>query len=632
MPTGRAFFPGLTNNIKTLTMPLIHGIAPGVGSITAVPFAGFANTVGDLVLTYGSTTIRFPDCSIVNPSLRGGANSPRMWSLSVLDRRWKWKFGEVSGRYNSLRPDNMIDDRTEKTPRELATLLLNAMGEENYDISALPDTARPFIDWYYTNPALELQNLCESLGCRVILQLDNRVVLKRVSVGDPLPQTGQEMNLSFGMEGAAVPDKIKLIGGPTLFQSRLVLQAVAQDIDRWSPASGINRFPDYNQWNVGRLGETKRLGLISYAPPTYGFQDPENFSDILPTYVTGGDGIYTRSEVRQIAKSSVYKWYRPIGLARYGQAIDPVQPSLVVQGLGYDYQRSWDDQTTEVMANRWESVGQFHEDFESAVSDASRIRILPTKAETSRGIDDGWAFQPATIRGFVTGDGPAGLSKIYDVQRGSGAQNLDTAFSVDSASNLVKFSQPVYKMNQAPGAFFGNILGASLYLDTSFHVLDDNNNPVAFQRELDLPGVPAAGQNSVQIVFRPEFQNVFIQRWSSEYLQRHSGGLITITEKLQQQADDYLNLLRAQYIPKTSTDVMWAGLVPINLDGITSHVTFSLGDSQPTTTRAGQHTDLRGQISFNERRMVQNVRDLVMGRDRARRDIVRGAEYPPNWA
>ena len=91
-----------------------------------------------------------------------------------------------------------------------------------------------------------------------------------------------------------------------------------------------------------------------------------------------------------------------------------------------------------------------------------------------------------------------------------------------------------------------------------------------------------------------------------------------LTEKLQQQADDYLNLLRAQYIPKTSTDVMWAGLVPINLDGITSHVTFSLGDSQPTTTRAGQHTDLRGQISFNERRMVQNVRDLVMGRDRAK--------------
>ena len=169
MPTGRAFFPGLTNYIKTVTMPMIHGIAPGVGSITAVPFAGFANTVGDLVLTYDSTTIRFRDCSIVNPSLKGGANSPRMWSLSVLDRRWKWKFGEVSGRYNSLRPDNDLDERTEKTPRELATLLLDAMGEENYDISALPDTARPHVNWYFANPALELQNLCDSLGCRVIL-------------------------------------------------------------------------------------------------------------------------------------------------------------------------------------------------------------------------------------------------------------------------------------------------------------------------------------------------------------------------------------------------------------------------------------------------------------------------------
>ena len=72
----------------------------------------------------------------------------------------------VDGDTSKIRPG------TEKKPQALATLCLQAMGEDDYDVSALPNDARPEIDWSYQNPAEALQQLCDKLGCRVTYVVD----------------------------------------------------------------------------------------------------------------------------------------------------------------------------------------------------------------------------------------------------------------------------------------------------------------------------------------------------------------------------------------------------------------------------------------------------------------------------
>ncbi|ANS03337.1 hypothetical protein [uncultured Mediterranean phage uvDeep-CGR2-KM19-C37] len=228
-PQGVAHFPGI-EVIRRANFTLSHGISPSVCMIETVPMRSFVPRVGTLSFTFGSTRINFPGCTVGFAAMDSSRDA-RLWTLQVLDRRWKWAYGRVSGVYNVRLSDGSLDPDTERTPQELAGLLLESMGESRANVAELPNFSRPFVDWDVNNPADELAGLCDGLGCRVVLGLDNRVSLRRVGVGRPLPVGGQEMHASFGFTSARRPDSIIFVGGPTRIQSKLALEAVGEETD-----------------------------------------------------------------------------------------------------------------------------------------------------------------------------------------------------------------------------------------------------------------------------------------------------------------------------------------------------------------------------------------------------------------
>lgn len=238
-------FPGISG-ITRWSFTLSHGISPSVCSIDIVPQAHLPAEMGTLQILFGSVRMQFRDCLIDSAKVRR-SGAGQIIGLAILDRRWKWKFGEISGRYNLRLKNGKVDAATEKAPHQLATLLLQAMGESNFSVGELPNVARPEIDWNHANPAHELAALTESLGCRIVLGIDNKVTLRRIGVGALLPDNGAQRSEDFGFDPPNRPDSIKLVGGPTRFQTRFRLEAVGEDSDgtirpidelKYKPANG----------------------------------------------------------------------------------------------------------------------------------------------------------------------------------------------------------------------------------------------------------------------------------------------------------------------------------------------------------------------------------------------------------
>ncbi len=153
-----------------------------------MPQAASPAVVGTLVLTFGETRVEFPDCKLDYGTVERTAGG-LICRLALLDHRWRWRFGQISGTYNVRRDDSQLQknaddaDNSERTPQQLATLCLEAMGETQFDVGDLPNESRPSVEWDCVVPADALAALCDQLGCRVVLQLNNRVALRRAGVG-----------------------------------------------------------------------------------------------------------------------------------------------------------------------------------------------------------------------------------------------------------------------------------------------------------------------------------------------------------------------------------------------------------------------------------------------------------------
>ncbi len=115
-PQGKAHFTGLFD-IRAASMTFsAHGITPSVCAITAVPRQGFASSQGTLEFEYGGTRIVFHDCSVDLATLRftrGG----QLVTFNIKDRRWKWEYGSIDGRYNRRKPDGSVDREDKETKR-----------------------------------------------------------------------------------------------------------------------------------------------------------------------------------------------------------------------------------------------------------------------------------------------------------------------------------------------------------------------------------------------------------------------------------------------------------------------------------------------------------------------------------
>jgi len=229
-----AKFGGLDVQV-TADMARTPGVVPDVGQVvwragTTQP----SNPIADLVFYYnGAEVTRWHDCILDDPKERRGTYRDMVYR--VKDRRWAWQDAVIeSGEYN-VRDEfgEDIIEVTKKTPRELAAIALDALGEATYDVSVLPtdEVKMPHTKFRYTLAAEFLQKLCGLMGCSVHLLPDNTIQVIQDGVGSIPDDTNLEETPAIGLLIDPAPDNVKVIAEDTLFDSWLLLEAVAPDMN-----------------------------------------------------------------------------------------------------------------------------------------------------------------------------------------------------------------------------------------------------------------------------------------------------------------------------------------------------------------------------------------------------------------
>jgi hypothetical protein len=381
-PQGEIRFRGITDWIS-VSCTWNSGIAPSVFNLVTLPIERNLPQISTLTLSFDRIRLVFPDCAATSATWveSGGA---QLWNLQILDRRWRWRFGEIRGRYNTRLPNGKIQAGREKTPRELMTLLLTAMGEQKFAVNRVPNGERPEVDWTSANPAIELQRLCTMLKCRVVLKLDNTVEVFELGPGKELPLDLPRTSLSVPFSNAVDPDAIKVVGGPNVLQQAFELKPVGLEID----------------------GTIKPINQLSYTPVD-GWEpaaDLNNFSMVTGSYVDE-DG--KEKQNVDLAKKSVFSWYQ----------ID--------------------------VANTIElSSGQPFRELKRVVP------LKTTLLENIEAADGSLTPKPFVVTGvFWPGDTGDGINLQQDVGTADEPATYDGSPILDTANGVVQFRRPLAKFS-----------------------------------------------------------------------------------------------------------------------------------------------------------------------------------------
>lgn len=257
-------------------MTLSRGIRPSVCTLSVFPQTTWDRQVGTLELGQGATLIQFPDSACPAPVFyHRKFRDKHAWSIHVLDRRWKWRYPTIDGEYNKRRVDGKIPADS-RNLRQLVELCLDAMGETNRDTSQVPDTVYPPVQWNRSKAAVELEWLLDLVAMTIVLKLDNTVCC--VPQHDPtitaLPNFPILTTNQHSWKSALIPSEVCVQGDPTIYQSNLDLESVAQDND----------------------GTIRTLATVSYAPTGW----PE-YMNLVP------------EADRHLAFKTAYRWFRPSG-------------------------------------------------------------------------------------------------------------------------------------------------------------------------------------------------------------------------------------------------------------------------------------------------------------------------------
>lgn len=287
------------------------GVVPDVGVLTWR--AGDVqpdSLVGDLVFfidrrdnTPPVEVVRFTNCRLDDPNEKRSKFIDNQWR--VLDRRWKWEYPVLFGNYNirdSFTTTYTIVPATQKSPREMAALALDALGETNYNVLDLPNDplVADEVHWHYEPAAAMLQNLAEAYGCEVHLLFDDTVKIQRKGEGDipadTLPDgTRLAREPEVGVVLNPAPDNITCYAAETLYENYLWLEPVAEDID----------------------GVDKPIDKMAYTPVGgWKGHDPDFGADFLGMVELNADTNLSRElreQYRDLYRRDLYKRYRVAG-------------------------------------------------------------------------------------------------------------------------------------------------------------------------------------------------------------------------------------------------------------------------------------------------------------------------------
>lgn len=262
--TQAAIWPGV-DGFESLTGTISHGIRPAAFVAQTIPQASDPLATGNLEISDGARRLILRDCKLDNLTGRAGPDG-QTYTITFLDRRWKWQTGGISGSYNELDPRGKLIPWTIRSPKELAELCLKEAGEKNYVINlpkGLPKAigrnvdrwlrlgenfpqsfANPPVVWDNIPPMVALSQLAARFGCRVIWQpASDRVYVGPIGTGRPLPDGPCEV-IAPSIDSPETPLYVGVYGAPIRVQTRILLEPVAREWDgSYVPVNEVSYAP-----------------------------------------------------------------------------------------------------------------------------------------------------------------------------------------------------------------------------------------------------------------------------------------------------------------------------------------------------------------------------------------------------
>lgn len=593
-PLGQILWPGV-EQIEGGSFALTQGITPSICTIEILPQDPSTIPVdGALSILFGDVVIDFFNCRVDVASFEY-TQQGQVWRLSILDRRWKWRFagfnGPVSGWWNQRFPAvqpppqdwqlgavqlGSLDVETIKLPQELAAFLLGAMGETAFDVSQMPNTAYPEVQWDNDNPSELLHSLCEQFGCRVCLGIDDVVRVCKVGFGADLPTNGVEF-MSNVIEPPKIPDSIMVVGGKSRYQVDFLLEAVGTDIDgtikpidklSYTPAVGWGQTFDLDSERGfnGIAGWNEEDVVPPLTPP------------VLVKFFRVG-AIAPQVNPRYLARQSVYRWYR----IRMDKSIDGQNKPPLIPGWrgdpGKHIQALW-----QILPIEDKQVFGWYD---------NQNNFVPYDA-LAYGRYQWWTFATAAAE-------PDEVSNQDAL--GNFIKNTPVVFgwSIDRERGIVMFDEPVILQTLAAGKYTN--APANLVLRCAVHVLDfDTQAPDRYTRTRTLSdniGLGTGGHlTGPRIIKREEIVRTGVPKYKADFT---VGGVFTTDATNDFEAEQAIDAAILEYQLKNPQDATYMGIIPISTDGAITQVTWSVGSSG-ATTRAARNTEINYAIpTFRER-------------------------------
>lgn len=275
-------FPGLESNLGA-EMVVHRGITPSVATVWVNRRPQIDLASGTMRFIYGATPVSFsgsvPGVAHLKQDIEF-TKKPVIQKVMIYDRRINWTKGFIRGEYNIRNSAGAIITDSKLHAKDLIAYCLANLGEAGYDVSAVPTTLYPYVNWNAKNvsPGHALAYLCEYVSCTINI-VNDAVVITPYGTGAAMPGGATRATLDVEVYPKTKPANIKVVGSPTRFQSKLKLAARALDND----------------------GTRKTLALVSYKPASgWSYQWPLAF---------GGVAIANR----RYAFESVFRWYQIIG-------------------------------------------------------------------------------------------------------------------------------------------------------------------------------------------------------------------------------------------------------------------------------------------------------------------------------
>ena len=568
----------------------VAGISPSVCTVSVYPQFGYPAADGDIVFTYGSQVIRIRNCH-VDAARYLQNESGQVVQVTIMDERWRWKFYRINGRYNFKNVKaydaafpagsavGFVDPDHEKTPQELAELLIKAMGyaATDWDLSALPDDARPEVNWIAANPAQELDNLVNSFGCRIV-PVRSAGIWKIAVTGDGndlpdnLPYTPDS---SEGFDPAEIPNWIQIVTAPTLYECRIPLTAVGKDID----------------------GIWKTIDELSYNPlgGYDGFVDTDRlFFAIDNTRIYQADGSLVSP--RELALQTVFRNYV---MERDDVVIpgisDPVYIDRII--ISDNMVRPWIDPNTQSVQTR-------------------QAYIEGTFWTPIKGVTGNWPLGTRIDRPAMLYGSPAFVDEVV---------SFGVTVNEDARWSMVTLSDQVTKYIENGGSAGDTYTAVpDLFLHCAAQIRDEKSWTSI--RETVSRWIGTGPQ-----VGSPDDDDAFVWSIIKDDIQpfyrgiyatgRARAGTVDNIDAVRREANYYIDSLIKTLEVRQNLTRSAIGLFPIDMDGRIQQVTYHIG-MDGATTIASEYTEHDYELPSYDNQRERNARKNLGNKQAVEREIM----------